>query len=63
MYSFNILLLFQNSYTHLSEVVLSVLLGSNTLNLDERGVGTGVALSTLVAENTSLRVESMNARK
>lgn len=46
------------SNTYLSEVELGILLGGDTLNLDESGVGAGVALGALVAEDTSLRVES-----
>lgn len=45
--------------THLSKVELGVLLGRDTLKVKQGGVGTGVALAALVAENASLRVESM----
>lgn len=53
----------ENSLTYLAEVELSIFLGGNTFNLNERGVGAGVTLGALVTENTSLRVESTNARK
>lgn len=44
--------------TYLAEVELRILLGGNTLNLDEGSVGAGVALAALVAEQAALRVES-----
>ena len=44
--------------TYLSQVELGVLLRGDTLNLEEGGVGTGVALRALVAEDAPLRVES-----
>lgn len=44
--------------THLAQVELRILLGRNTLDLNQRGVGAGVALSALVAENASLAVKS-----
>jgi hypothetical protein len=44
--------------THLSEIKLCVLLSGDTLDLDEGCVGSGVAFGTLVAEDTSFRVES-----
>ena len=43
---------------YLAKVELSVLLVRDTLNLEERGVGAGVALGALVAKDTALRVES-----
>ena len=46
--------------THLAEVELCILLVSNALDLDECGVGTGVALGALVAEDAPLRIESRN---
>ena len=48
--------------THLSEIELGVLLSSNTLDLEERGVRACVALATLVTENAALAVESVNLR-
>ena len=40
--------------TYLSQVELGVLLRGDTLNLEERGVGAGVALGALVAEDAAL---------
>jgi hypothetical protein len=39
---------------HLAEVELRILLVSDALNLDEGGVGAGVALAALVAEDAAL---------
>lgn len=46
----------QRDYTvaHLPQVELRILLGRDTLDLNESGVGTGVALRALVTEDTSL---------
>lgn len=49
--------------TYLAKVELSILLGGDTLDLNEGGVGTGVALSALVADNASLGVESSEEGK
>lgn len=43
---------------HLSKVELSLLLVGDTLDLNERGVGADVALSTLVAGNPTLGVQT-----
>lgn len=43
----------------LSQVVPSGLLVVNTLNLEERLVGSGVSLSALVPEDSALDVESI----
>lgn len=45
---------------HLSKVELRILLSSDTLNLYQRSVGAGVALSTLVAQNSAFAVQSVN---
>lgn len=42
--------------THLSEIELGILFAGYTLDLDERSVGTGVALSALVSNNTALAI-------
>jgi len=42
----------------LSEIELGVLLGRDTLDLEERSVGTGVALAALMAEYAPFAVES-----
>ena len=42
---------------------MGLLFVGNTLDLDEGGVGTRVALSALVAEDASLRVESTKIRE
>ena len=42
----------------LAEVELSVLLVGDALDLEEGGVGVGVALAALVAEDAALAVES-----
>ena len=44
--------------TDLAEVELSVLLVGDALDLEEGGVGVGVALAALVAEDAALAVES-----
>jgi len=44
---------------YLAEVELGIFLRCDALDLDEGGVGAGVALSALVAEDTSLGVESV----
>lgn len=46
-------------FLHLSEIELGLLLRGDTLNLKERGVGAGVALGALVAEDTALCVQSI----
>lgn len=48
-----------NTDTHLSQVELSGVLGVNTLELDQRGVGSGVSLSSLVSEHTTFDVETV----
>ena len=40
--------------TYLPEVELRILLRGDTLNLEEGGVGAGVALGALVAKDTAL---------
>jgi hypothetical protein len=40
--------------THLAEVELRILLVADALDLDEGGVGAGVALAALVAEDAAL---------
>jgi hypothetical protein len=40
--------------THLAEVELRILFVANALDLDEGGVGAGVALAALVAEDAAL---------
>jgi hypothetical protein len=44
--------------TYLAEVELRVLLGADTLDLNEGSVRASVTLSTLVSENTALAVEA-----
>lgn len=44
---------------YLPEIELCVLLGRDTLDLDEGGVGTGVTLSSFVSENATFAVESV----
>jgi hypothetical protein len=48
---------------HLSEVELSILLGRDTFNLEEGGVGAGITLAPLVTEYTSFGVESVEEIK
>jgi len=45
---------------YLAEVELGILFCCDTLDLDKGGVGASVALSTLVAEDASLGVESVH---
>jgi hypothetical protein len=47
---------------YLAEVELSIFLCCDALDLDEGGVGAGVTLGALVAEDTSLRVESVRRK-
>jgi len=47
----------------LSEVELSLLLVSDTLKLNERGVGTGVALATLVRKDASPSVKPCGSHR
>ena len=47
-----------NGPAYLAEVELGILLVRDTLNLEEGGVGAGVALRPLVAKNAALRVKS-----
>lgn len=44
--------------TYLPKVELSILLRCDTLNLDERSVGAGVALSAFVPEDAAFAVQS-----
>lgn len=44
---------------HLAQVELRIFFVGNALNLDKRGVGTSVALSTLVAKDTAFGVQSV----
>ena len=53
----------QAQRTHLSEVELGILLVGDALDLEEGGVGAGVALAALVAENAALAVESTTKRR
>jgi hypothetical protein len=48
---------------HLSEVELRILLGRDTLNLNQRCVGSCVALAALVAQNASFAVQSTREKK
>lgn len=47
---------------YLAEVELSIFLCCDALDLDEGGVGAGVTLGALVAEDTSLGVESVRRK-
>ena len=46
--------------SHFSEVELGILLLAHTLELEERGVGPGVALATLVAEDSPFCVQPVS---
>lgn len=55
----NLRLCFVNVRDTLSKVELSVLFRCATFDLYEGGVGSGIALSTLVAEDATFGVESV----
>ncbi len=46
----------------LAEVELSLLLSGNTLDLEQRGVGSGVSLSSLVSGDSGLGVKSSGSQ-
>jgi hypothetical protein len=47
------------SLAHLSQVELGSLLGVDTLELNQRSVGSRVSLSSLVSEHTTFDVETV----
>lgn len=47
---------------HLAEVEFGVVFGGDTLDLEEGGVGAGIALPPLVAKDATLAVETNSSR-